>query len=141
MTQKLRDHESHARYCPTKNAKSAIFVVASFAVIAFASWRGLDKPPAHSSLDQLVIVMIVTATLPWWLAEFTCFRERFLLGLVFINLLKMEVQGFAPSVFSKHLELIKSAEFASALVGLFVSLTMLIDAARSPSPNAGPSGG
>jgi hypothetical protein len=136
MTQELSDQESHALYCPIKNAKSALFVVASFSVISFASWRGLDKPLAHYRFGELLIVFFLVAMVAQLFVEFTCVRERLLLGIVIIGLLKMEVQGFAPSVFSKHVELVKSGELALALIGLFVSLTMLIQVARSPG--AGP---
>ena len=137
MKKKLADKESHALYCPIKNAKSALFVVACFSVIAFASWRGLDKPPAHYSLGQLIIVIFLVAMVARWLVEFSCGRERVLLGIIVIGLLKMEVQGFAPSVFTKHVEFAKSGELALALIGLFVSLTMLIQAVRGLG--AGPS--
>jgi hypothetical protein len=140
MTQKLSDQESHALYCPVKNAKSALFLVAFFCLTSFLSWKGLNKPLEHYSLGQLLVVAIfAVAVVATWLVEFTCFRERLVLGIVIINLLTMEVQGFVPSVFSKHVEMVKSAKLALGFLGLLVSLTMLIDAARSP--NAGPSNG
>ena len=137
MKQKLSDDEGHARYCPIKNVKSALFVVVSFTVILFAGWNGSHKPPGQYSLAQLLIVIFVLAMVTHWLVVFTCFRERLLLVIVIINLLTMEIQGFVPSVFSKYVEMVKSAKFASVLIGLSVSLTMLIQAARSS--NAGPS--
>jgi hypothetical protein len=133
MKQKLSDQESHALQCPIKNMKSALFVVVSFSLIAFVSWRGLNKPQEHYSLAQLLIVIFVVALVAQLLVEFTCFRERLLLGIAIINLLTMEIQGFAPSVFSKHVELVKSVKFALVLLGLLVSLTMLIQAARGPN--------
>ena len=133
MKQKLSDQESHALHCPIKNVKSALFVVGSFCVITFASGNGLHKPPAHYSLAQLISVIFVLAMLAQFLVEFTCFRERLLLGIAIIDLLTVEVQGFVPSVFSNHVELVKSVKFALVLLGLFVSLTMLIQAARNPN--------
>ena len=133
MKQKLSDQESHALHCPIRNAKTALFVVGSFCVITFASWNGLHKPPEHDSLAQLISVIFVLAVAAQLLVKFTCFRERLLLGIAIINLLTMEVQGFAPSVFSNHVELVKSVKFALVLLGLFVSLTMLIQAARNPN--------
>jgi hypothetical protein len=133
MKQELSDQESHALHCPIRNVKSALFVVGSFCVITFASWNGLHKPPEHHSLAQLIIVIFVLAVAAQLLVKFTCFRERLLLGIAIINLLTMEVQGFAPSVFSKHVEMVKSAKFASVLIGLFVSLTMLIQATWRPN--------
>lgn len=131
------NQDGHALYCPIKNVKSALFVVASFIVIVFAGWNGLDKPPEHYSLWQLLTVIFILAMVTYWLVGFTCVRERLLLGITIISLLKMEVQGFAPSVLRKHVELVNSGELALALIGLFVSLSMLIEAARSP--RAGPS--
>jgi hypothetical protein len=133
MKQELSDRESHALCCPVKNAKGAMFVVASFSVIAFVSWKGLNKPQEHHSLPQLLFAIFALAVAAQLLVKFTCFRERLLLGIAIINLLTMEVQGFAPSVFSKHVELVKSVKFASVLLGLFVSLTMLVQAVRSPN--------
>lgn len=135
MKQAPSDQDSHALHCPIKNVKSALFVVGAFCVITFASWNGLHKPPEHDSLAQLISVIFVLAMLAQFFVEFTCFRERLLLGIATIHLLTMEVQGFAPSVFSNHLELVKSIKFALVLLGLFVSLTMLIQAARTPSVN------
>ena len=137
MNPRPSDQESHAVYCPIKNAKSALFLVVFFCLTTFLSWKGLDKPLAHYSFGQLLIVIFVIAMLAQWLVQFRCARERLLLGIIIISLLKMEVQGFAPSVFSKHVELLKSGQLASALIGLFVSLTMLIQAVRSPG--VGPS--
>ena len=133
MKQTPSDQESHALHCPIKNVKSALFVVVSFCVITFASWNGLHKPRAHFSLAQLIIVIFLLAMLGQFFVEFTCFRERLVLGIIIISLLTMEVQGFAPSVFSKCVELVKSAKFALAVFCLFVSLTMLIQAVRSPN--------
>ena len=144
MKQKLSDQESHALYCPIKNVKSALFVAASFSVIAFASWKGLDKPPEHYSFFQLLLVAIfVVAIVAPWLVEFTCVRERLILVLLLISVLTTEVQGFAPSVLSKHVELVKSGRLALALIGLYVSLTMLVQAIRSRgavASNAGAGG-
>jgi hypothetical protein len=51
--------------------------------------------------------------------------------------LRWEVEGFAPSVFSQHDEMVKFGELALSLFCLLVSLTMLVQSARSP--NVGPS--
>ena len=105
-------------------------------MITFVSWTGLDKPLARPRLDLRLIGIYVLAMVTYWLVVFTCFRERLVLGITIIDLLTMEVQGFVPSVSSKHVELVKSGKLALAYLGLLVSLSMLIDAARSP--NAGP---
>jgi hypothetical protein len=73
---KLSDHEFHALYCPVKNTKSALFLVASFSVVTLASWRGLHKDPEHRDFVVLLFAIIVIAMLARWLVAFTCFRER-----------------------------------------------------------------
>jgi len=60
MRQKLSDKEFHALYCPVKNAKSALFVVAYFSTAAFVNWKGLHKAPEHSSFVELF------SSYSWW---------------------------------------------------------------------------
>ena len=68
-----------------------------------------------------------------WLVAFTCFRERLVFGLVIVSLVRWEVEGFAPSVFSQHVAMVKFGELALSLLGLLLSLTMLVQSARSPN--------
>ncbi len=137
MRRKLSDQEFHALYCPVKNTKSALFIVAYFSVATFADWKGLHKAPEHPSFVELLFAILVVAMLAKWLVAFTCFRERLVFGLVIVSLVRWEVEGFVPSVFSKHVAMVKFGELALSLLGLLVSLTMLVQSARSP--NVGPS--
>ena len=137
MRQKLSDQEFHALYCPVKNTKSALFLVACFSVVVFVSLKGLHKAPEHPSFVDLLFGILVVAMLAKWLVAFTCFRERLVFGLVIVSLVRWEVEGFAPSVFSQHVAMVKFGELALSLLGLLVSLTMLVQSARSP--NVGPS--
>jgi len=137
MRRKLSDQEFHALYCPVKNTKSALFIVAYFSVAAFADWKGLHKAPEHPSFVELLFGILVVVMLAKWLVAFTCFRERLVFGLVIVSLVRWEVEGFAPSVFSQHVAMVKFGELALSLLGLLVSLTMLVQSARSP--NVGPS--
>jgi hypothetical protein len=137
MRQKLSDQEFHALYCPVKNTKSALFLVAFFSVTAFVNWKGLHKAPEHPDLVELLFAIIVVAMLAKWLAAFTCFRERLVFGLVIVSLVTGEVKGFVPSVFGQHVEMVKVGKLALSLLGLLVSLTMLVQSVRSP--NAEPS--
>ena len=132
MRRKLSDQEFHALYCPVKNTKSALFIVAYFSVAAFADWKGLHKAPEHPSFVELLFGILVVAMLAKWLVAFTCFRERLVFGLVIVSLVRWEVEGFAPSIFSQHVAMVKFGELALSLLGLLVSLTMLVQSARSP---------
>jgi len=142
MSRRLSDQELHELYCPLKNAKSALFLVASFSIVAFVSWKGLHKPLGHRSLVELLFAILVAAMLAKVLAAFTCFRERLAVGAIIVSLVIGVVAGFVPAAFSKHAEMVKSGKLALSLLGLLVSLTMLVQSARNPSvdtSNAGTS--
>jgi hypothetical protein len=137
MRQKLSDHEFHALYCPVKNIKSALFLVACFSVAAFVNWKGLHKAPGPPDFVVLLFAVVVVAMLAKWIVAFTCFRERLVFGLVIVSMVAAEVERFVPSMVSQHVETVKSGHLALSLLGLLVSLTMLVQSARSP--NVGPS--
>jgi hypothetical protein len=133
----LSDQEFHALYCPVKNTKSALFLVAFFSLEIFLGWKGLHKAPERPDLVTLPFLIIVVAMLAKWLVNFTCFRERLVFVLVIVSIVTGEVEGFVPSLFSKHAEMIKPGDLALLILGLLVSLTMLVQSARSPT--VGPS--
>jgi len=128
----LSDQEFHALYCPVKNTKGALFIVASFSVAAFVDWKGLHKALEQPSFVVLLFAVLVVATLAKWLVAFTCFRERLVFGVVIISLVTEQVASFVPSVFSQHVEIVRLGKLALSLLGLLVSLTMLIQSASSP---------
>ena len=136
MKQKLPDQELHALYCPVKNAKSAVFLVVCFSIVAFVSWKGLHRPPEHPDFVLLLFAILVVAMLAKWLVTFTCFRERLVLGLVIVTMVAGQVERFVPSIVSQHVETVKSGHLALSLLGLLVSLTMLVQSAQSPNDDA-----
>jgi hypothetical protein len=133
MRRKLSDQEFHALYCPVKNTKSALFLVACFSLTAFVNWKGLHKAPGPPDFVVLVFAVVVVAMLAKWLVAFTCFRERLVFGLVIVSMVAAEVERFVPSIVSQHVETVKSGHLALSLLGLLVSLTMLVQSARSPN--------
>lgn len=137
MRQKLSDQEFHARYCPVKNTKSALFLVACFSLTTFANWKGLHKAPEHPDLVVLLFAILVVGMLAKRLVAFTHFRERLVFGLVIVSLVLGEVESFVPSVFGQHVETVKFGKLVLSLLCLLVSLTMLVQSIRSP--NVGPS--
>jgi len=132
MGQKLSTQEFHALYCPVKNTKSALSLVVFFSVTAFVNWKGLHKAPEHPGLVELLFAIIVVVTLAKWLVNFTCFRERLVFGLVIVSMVIGEVEGFVPSIFSRHVETVRYGHLALSLLGLLVSLTMLVQSAANP---------
>jgi hypothetical protein len=138
MSRKLSDQEFHALYCPVKNPKSALFLVAFFSLETFISWKGLHKPPEHPDLFSLFFLILVMALLAKPLLTFTCFRERLVFGLVIVSVATDEGERFVPSVFGQHADTVKLVKLALSLLGLLVSLSMLAQSARAPKvePNA-----
>ncbi|MGB7281029.1 MAG: hypothetical protein WBE13_02110 [Candidatus Acidiferrum sp.] len=132
MRQDLSGQEFHELYCPVKNAKSALLLVAYFSLAAFDNWKGLHKPPDRPDLVTLAFLIIVVALLAKSLLYFTCFRERLVLGLVIVCLVTGGVYGFFPAILGPSAHLMELGKLALSLLGLLVSLTMLIQSARAP---------
>jgi len=133
MRQDLSAQEIHARYCPVKNTKSALFLVAYFSLAAFENWKGLHKAPEHLDLARLSFVIIVLAMLAKALVNFTCFRERLVFALVIVSFVTGEVYGFFPAIVGPYAHVVRLGELAMSLFGLLVCLTMLVQSARSPN--------
>ena len=72
-----------------------------------------------------------------WLVNFTCFRERLVFVLVIVSIVTGEVYGFFPAIVGPYAHVMELGKLALSLLGLLVSLTMLVQSARSP--NVGPS--
>jgi hypothetical protein len=136
MRRSLSDQEFHALYCPVKNTKSALFLVATFSVTAFVNWKGLHKAPEYAGLIELLFAIIVVVMLTKWLLSFTCFRERLVFVLVIVSMVAGEVEGFVPSLFSRHAEMTRYGHLALSLLGLLVSSSMLVQAVGGPQDKA-----
>jgi hypothetical protein len=132
MRRNLSDQEFHALYCPLKNTKSALFLVAYFSVAAFGNWKGSHKAPEHLDLVSLSFIIIVMAILAKSLIHFTCFRERLVFGLVIVSFATGEVYGFFPAIVGPYAHVMQPGKLALSLLGLLVSLTMLVQSARTP---------
>jgi hypothetical protein len=133
MRQKLSDQEFHALYCPLKNTKSALFIVAYFSLAAFGDWKGLHKAPEHLDLVSLSFIIIVVALLAKSLVNFRCFREQLVFVLVIVSFVAGEVYGFFPAIVGSYAHVMQLGKLALSLLGLLVSLTMLAQSARSPN--------
>jgi hypothetical protein len=122
----FNEPDSHAKYCPVKHTKSALFLIAYFSLAGFVNWRGLHKGPAPPDLIILFFAMLVTVMLGRAMVDFTCFRERFVFGIAIVMLVIGEVERFAPSLFGQHIEVEKAGRLALSLLGLLVSLSMFV---------------
>jgi hypothetical protein len=125
MRQNLSAQEFHALYCPVKNTKSALFLVAYFSVAAFENWKGLHKAPEHLDLVRLSFAIIVLAMLAKSPVNFTCFRERLVFVLIIVSFVTGEVYGFFPAIVGSYAHVMQLGKLTLSLLGLLVSLSML----------------
>jgi len=132
MRRNLSNQEFHALYCPVKNPKSALFLVAFFSVVAFDNWKELHGAPWRPDLVTLAFFIIVVAMLATSLTHFTCFRERLVFVLVIVSLVSDAAYGFFPAIVGPYAHVIKLGELWLSLLGLVVSLTMLVQSAANP---------
>lgn len=126
------DREIHALYCPVKNTKSAMFLVACFAIFSTVNWKNLHKVPERPDLIEILFALIVVVMLAKWMLNFTCFRERLVFGLVIVSMVVGEAGKIAPSAFNQHFETVRYGHLALSLLGLIVSLSMLIHSVEPP---------
>ncbi|HEU0046247.1 MAG TPA: hypothetical protein VFQ43_01425 [Nitrososphaera sp.] len=133
MSRKLSSQEFHALYCPIKNTKSALFLVACFSWVTFVGWKGLHKAPEHPSFIELLFFIFAAAIYAKGLMIFKCFRERLVLGIVIASLVTDEVSGFFPAIVGPYAHLVKSVKLVLWVLCLLVSLTMFVQSARSPN--------
>jgi hypothetical protein len=129
------DPNSHARFCPVKHTRSALFIVVYFSLAALADWRGLHKGPSQPDLTLLLFAILVFGMLAKMMVDFTCFRERVAFGIAMLLLSVAQVERYAPWVFGTHLEMEKSVRLVLSLLGLVVSLTMLVQALTYSAKN------
>jgi cytochrome bd-type quinol oxidase subunit 2 len=128
----LSDQDFHELYCPVRNTKSALFLVALFSWDVFIDWRGLHKPPEHSALFQLLFGIVAVAIYAKFLVAFTCFRERLLLILIIADLVAWEISGFFAAAVEPYAQTLKSITFVFCVIGLLVSLALLVQSFRTP---------
>jgi hypothetical protein len=133
MIRQLSDQQLHAAYCPVRNPKSALFVVAAFALMTFGNWHGLHDPIERPGLAKLLLVIVLLGLLAKWLAAFTCFRERLLIGVVIISLAASQFTPFAPAIFGDQTQMIRSGKLVLSLIGLLIGLTILVQSLRNVS--------
>lgn len=126
------DREIHALYCPVKNTKTAMFLVACFAIFSIVNWRNLHKVTEHPDLIEILFALIVVVMLAKWMVNFTCFRERLVFGLVIVSMVVGEAEKIAPSAFNQHFETLRYGYLALSVLGLIVSLSMLIHSVEPP---------
>lgn len=132
MKQQITAREVHALYCPLTNTKSALFLVAFSAWETLTGWMWLHKPLAHPDLVELPFFIIVAVLLARWAVSFTCFRERLVFGLVITYLAVEEVSTLLPVIAGPHVHLVRCTELVLWILCLLVSLTMLLQSARTP---------
>jgi 4-amino-4-deoxy-L-arabinose transferase-like glycosyltransferase len=129
--------DGHARYCAVKNTSSALFFVGAFLLTALGGWIGLHK--AVSSPVWLIVAfqIVVIAGLLKMMVDFKCLRERIAFAIVILIIATAQVERIAPSIFGSYIRTERLGRLVFSLAGLALSLSMLVQSARSgPVPDA-----
>ena len=125
------DPIAHAKYCPVKHPKSALFIVVYFSLAVLANWRALHRGPAQPDLTLLLLAVLVAGMLAKSIVDFTCLRERLVFGIAILLFAIAQVERYSPRVFGAHIGTEKRVRLFLSLLGLVVSLTMLVQALTS----------
>lgn len=133
VSRNLTKEQLHARYCPVKNPRAALFLVGCFSLLVLLAWTDLHKPAEQKSLIELPFAALVVAACANWMVAFRCFRERVVLGIVIVTLTAGEITGLFSAINYRSVELIRFLNLILEGIGLLVSLSLLVSATRKPN--------
>ena len=134
MPEKLSNEQRHERYwCAFTHIRVAWAFIAFCAWAVFLSWKGLDKPIPRPSLFELpfyILVVVVYAPIFWMVLR--CFTERFVGGIVTVDMAIAVVSWFLPTLFNPVAGLVRRAFFVLWTLAFLMSLNMAVQSVRHP---------
>lgn len=133
MTGNQSNEYYHRRYCVVRNPRSALVLVFCLALVVLVSWNGLRKPMQQVSIIDLPLYVLVIAILVGCLVNFSCFRERLIVGLAMASLVIGGISALVPVKVGPIDGLIKYGKFGLWTFALLISLSALIDSVRRPA--------
>jgi hypothetical protein len=130
------NEEIHARICPVRNVRSAIFLLGFFSYAVFLNWRAVGKPFLEHSLYDLFfrIALFSIVLFPGLLNISRCVPERFILGIMTIQFVAGWVIEFAPTIVGPTAGLVRQCNLALSILAFLISLTMVVSSPSSPKP-------
>ena len=127
------DVEMHARICPVRNIRIAVFLAGFFTLEIFLSWRALGKPfLEHNLYDLLFRIVICSLLFPFLLNISRCVPERFILGIIMIRFVTGWVIEFAPNLVVPVAGLVRQCNLVLWILALLISLTILVSSLSNP---------
>jgi hypothetical protein len=120
-----------------KNARVALVFAAFCVAETLTSWRGLGKIPVRHSLIELPVYLFIVVVYAKLIAVFRCYRERFIVGIAMASLAIGLVAAYAPSVVGPFAHSVGLGQFVLYSLALAISLSMVLEAVRSPRVQAG----
>ena len=127
------DVEMHARICPVRNIRIAVFLAGFFTLEIFLSWRALGKPfLEHNLFDLLFRIVIFSALFPVLLKISRCVPERIILGIIMIRFVTGWAIEFAPNLVEPVADLVRQCNLVLWILAFLISLTMLVSSLSNP---------
>lgn len=122
----------HLRFCATRNVSASAIFIALCGIMLLVSIRNLNvrQHPEESwfllAFEAYVLVMLCV-----FLRDFTCLRERIVLGLAILPFVKALIFRFAPTIGLQLAGLAAWFELADWSAAFVVSVTMFGSAVRA----------
>lgn len=130
---KQTDRDFHSQNCAITNIRTSMIFVAFCGLEAFLSWRVLGNAFPEYNLLNVLRDFVVIAVCAKFLLMFRCSRERFVVSLVILRYVIGLTSASMPTVVNRVAGLVRIGDFALWVLALIVSLSMLVQAARSPN--------
>jgi hypothetical protein len=132
LTPARSNEETHARYCANSRIWSALFLIALCVVEVCLSRRELGKEFSTYSFDVLIEDFVGITVGIGLFQIFRCLRERFVIGIVIVRAAIGLASAALTNLVNSFSDVVRKAIFALWMFAFFVSLSMLVDAVRSP---------
>jgi len=134
MNQKETNADEHARLCAVRNVGNSLYFVAACILMVYVNCRDLNKPYHKLSSYYLIWMVVCILVICQSFVSFQCFRERFILCLGLLVLLRAVVSWFAPEVLNRFASPVRQVFLLLWIIGLLTSFSMFASAAFKPKP-------
>jgi hypothetical protein len=134
MSQTESKSDEHAHLCAVRHVGISLYFVAACVLMVYLNWRDLEKPYHKLSNYYLFWMLICILVICQSFGTFRCFRERFILSLGLVVLLRAAVFCIAPNILIQFATPVRHGFLFMWIVGLLMSLSMFTSAAFKPKP-------
>jgi len=130
MIQRQSNKEVHSRYCANKSLRVALCFVAVCLLMLYLNWRDLGQLYSQPSAYDLFWDVVSIAAGYQLLMVFRCLRERVVVGLGVLILIRVVLSRFVPALLNEFAGTLRHAFLVLWVFALLTSLSMAISSAH-----------